>query len=241
MAETKQGRLSTSTSRRFVRLAWTLGIGVPVGLAPLLGTDLVPAFEPLLTVLSQDLRAQVVPYSILLVSLIALGLEFYVRERITRRVLLWVFPLGLLVLVIAVGALLRLQTRHVRMVPIEGGQSSRAFVVNSPRLSTCGCGELGDIACLRQVSFSPAGIESCWSGPELESIRLRLMGLYLLAIGGFLGLVGVLVLQPEGRSPRGGGPPRKRGRARQPEGAPAAPEPGPDARHEEATRPGPVV
>lgn len=225
MADAKPNRLSTNTSRRFVRLAWTLGIGVPLGLAPLLGTDLIPGFEPLLTVLSQDLRAQVVPYSILLVSLIALGLEFYVRERITRRVLRWVFPLGLLVLVIAVGALLGLQTRHIRLVPIEGGTSSRAFVVSSPRLSTCGCGTLGDIACLQSLSFDPAAIESCWSGPDLEGIRLRLMGTYLLVIGGFLVLVGVLVLQPQSRSPRGGGPARKRGQRRAPQSSTAAPEP----------------
>jgi hypothetical protein len=57
------------------------------------------------------------------------------------------------------------------------------------------------------------------------------MGIYLLVIGGFLVLVGVLVLQPEGRSPRGGVPARKRGQRRAPQSSTAAPEPSsqPDA------------
>jgi hypothetical protein len=203
--------LATPDSRRFARLAWTFGIGIPVAVAPLLGTKLVPGFRPLVTVLSRDLRWQVIPFSILIVSLVALTVEFYAayaRKRSMRLTLPWVFPVSLVIFVLALWRLFTLQALDIVHTPTDGGKSFEPVVIAPTRVSGsgCDCVGLGDIDCIQKVSFKPAALDACWGGPERKRIQYRLMEAYLLVIGLFVALVGVVALQRRGGANQ---PPRR--------------------------------
>lgn len=202
MADKPEGMVLTPTSRHLLRLAWSIGIGVPVGLAPLLGTKVIPGFQPLLTVLSRDLRTQAIPYSIFIVTIVALGLEFYVHERIKkgtlRSTLRWIFPVGLVTLVVLLSMLVRLQSRYIVPVPLAGGHTT-PILIGSSRLPApgCDCEGLTDVACVQQISVNPAAIHSCWDRTELQAIGFRLLRNYLLLMGVLLALIGLVVLKVE--------------------------------------------
>ncbi|HEV8239413.1 MAG TPA: hypothetical protein VGS57_08610 [Thermoanaerobaculia bacterium] len=214
MRRSKTDDLSTDASRHFVRLARTVGIGVPVALAPLLGAKVMPFFAPLLTVLSADLKGVVLPFSIIIVTFVALTLEFYVRERITAHWLRWVYPIGGGLLVAALYWLFVLQTSYVIRLPVDGGREI-GIAKTKERMPGCPCGtgkqvgDLHDLECVHKLTVDPTQLEKCWDGPELVSVRLRLAESYLLAIFLLTSLIAVVVLRITADRPRRPARPRR--------------------------------
>jgi hypothetical protein len=161
--------LGTSDSRRFARLAWTFGVGVPVVVAPLIGAEFVPGFRALVTVLSRDLISQVIPFSIFIVPLVALAEEFYAvyaRKRSIRLSLPWIFGVSLAILVWALWVLFEMQVLHIVQVPVLGGERFEPVVIGPSRIEGkgCDCAGLSDIACIQIASFNPAALDACWGG-----------------------------------------------------------------------------
>ena len=200
--------LGTPQGRRFVRVALTVGLGIPGALAPLLGTQAVPYFEPLVSVLSRELRGTVIPFSIVIVTVVAVVLEFQVRERITARARRWLFGICLLSLLAAIGWLFSLQTSHVRPMPIERGQRQVWIVITPERRAGCPCGDLPDLLCVHRLTLDPARLELCWGGPELQRIQRQLAASYLVTIFLLVALIGIAVLKVA-RKPRGAKRPRR--------------------------------
>src|SRR5262245_2174854 len=73
-------------SRRFVRLASLFGVGVAIGLSPLLGTAAVPGFKSLLSLFPIGMADTLIPTSSFLMGLAALGTYAIVQARdLSRR------------------------------------------------------------------------------------------------------------------------------------------------------------
>jgi hypothetical protein len=183
-------------ARRF--LQWVLGFGVAVGigLAPFLGERKIPAFEALLEVLPQELRGILIPASALMMGIIAVGVQFYSGEFITRRSLRRRFLVTMISVLIGLLALILVRGSFVIPVTIDPEQGWQELVVIGwSRLDTCGCPKnISDEKCIERIGIDD--VSSCWSTTGVKnSLRLG----YLCVMGSFGALVGLLILQTEMR------------------------------------------
>lgn len=190
----------TPIARRFVRLVAGFGVGVAVGLAPFLGKVDVPGFQALLTLYPQSLRDPLITLSAFLMGVVAVGVQFYAGERISRADLRRRFKLGLGVLAGGLAALTVLWVLFVVRVPTSGEAFSS--IVAGARLPTCDCGGLTDLQCIRSLSADPEALSTCWGGPAYKSVQLAFIASYLVLTGGFGVIIGLLLLQERARRER---------------------------------------
>lgn len=187
-------RPPSELARRFVRYVVGFGVGVAIGLAPFLGVLRVPGFEALVSLYPLELRATLIPLSAFLMGLVAVVVQFYAGESLSRRAIGRRFRRGLAVLLAGFVALIVLYSVFVVRVDYDGGQRTAAVAIGWSRLPSCGCGVVSDVDCLRELSLSSPAIESCWGGRQLQLVRLALTLSYLLVTGGFGALAGLLLL-----------------------------------------------
>ena len=194
-------RAPTSLSRRFIKYVFGFGVVVAVGLSPFLGKAAVPGFDALLSLYPPDLRSVLIPLASFLMGLIALAVQFYSAEAVSRRGIRRLFRIGLITLVTGVLLLICLYNFLVVRVPFEGGRRVVAVVIAPSRLAKprCECDDtIDDTECIQQISLGH--IESCWGSRPLRLSRLSLGLSYLIVTSGFGVLVGLLLLQ-EGTRP----------------------------------------
>lgn len=191
----------TPLARRFVRYLVGFGVGVALGLAPFLGTVGVPGFEPLADLLPLTLQGRVAALSPLVMGALAVTVQFSSGRRHGVRRLRRRFAVALGVLAAGFLLLVVLQSFFVREVDIRGGERTVRYAVGgTPRPETCECPpRLSDRECIAQLSLDPARVETCWgTGPTRLSELALTLG-YLLVIGSFGALIGLLLLQEEER------------------------------------------
>ncbi|MES1242419.1 MAG: hypothetical protein ABUT39_12430 [Acidobacteriota bacterium] len=192
--------LPTPISRRLVRYVVGFGIAVGVGMAPFLGR--VPGVGSLLELFPPDMRRTLIPLSVFLMGIVAVAVQFYSAEAISRAALRRRFSLALTALLAGLLVLLGLYAVFVETVSVSKGElmETRAVVTGAdPRTPSCGCPqELSNAECVKNLSLNPAAIDSCW-GRSLRLVRFSLSLSYLLLTGGFGALVGLLLLQEESR------------------------------------------
>lgn len=193
----------TALSRRFVRYLVGFGVGVALGLAPFLGTVGVPGFVPLADLLPLTLQERVRALAPIVMGVLAVVVQFGSGARTSQRRLRRRFALTLVALGGGFLLLVVLQARLVREVDILGGERTVRYAVGLERPATCDCPpQLSDRECIAQLSLDPARVETCWgTGPTRMSELALTLG-YLLVIGGFGGLIGLLLLQEESRRRR---------------------------------------
>lgn len=187
----------TPLAQRYVRYVVGFGVAVGVGLAPFLGK--VPGLDVLARLFPPELKSTLIPFSAFLMGLIAVAIQYYSRESISRPVLKRRFTFSLVALVVGLFLLLILYNFLVVQFPIEGGSSSVPVIVAMSRTPECECKTSNELECLMEVSISPRAVEHCWGTRALKVSRLALSFSYLLVTGGFGALIGLLLLQEESR------------------------------------------
>jgi hypothetical protein len=187
----------TDLAKRYVRYVVGFGVAVGVGLAPFLGK--VPGLDVLARLFPPDLKSTLIPFSALLMGVIAVAIQFYSAESILRPVLKRRFTFSLVALVSGLFLFLTLYSLLVVQFPIEGGSASVPVIVATSRTPECECKTSNDLECLMEVTISPRAVEHCWGSRALKMSRLALSFSYLLVTGGFGALIGLLLLQEESR------------------------------------------
>jgi hypothetical protein len=228
-------------ARRLVGLLLALGVGVGAGLAPLLGMKKIPYFSALVELLPPQLEEYVIPASAFLMGLVAVAVQFSFGEVIARKSLRRRFFVAFLAVLLGFLALVTLRSSYVKSVP----DWNEPVVIGWSRLpyskdgkDGCGCPKgVSDEECIASIAFQ---VSRCW---DSGGVKLSLVLSYLLAIGGFGGLIGLLVLQEEAqrRQRRQSAARRRKGTARKgkapggesggpgPEAPPEVEDPGPGA------------
>lgn len=192
-------RLPTPLARRFVRYLVGFGVAVAVGSAPFLGTLGVPLFTALLDLFPVRLQDRFVALSPFVMGVVAVAVQFYAGERLGRRTLRRRFRITLILLAVAFVGLISIYTLMIEEVPILGNERSVRYVIGFERLERCPCPtEWSDARCLAD-SLDPTRIESCWSRGTVRTGELALTLVYLLTIGAFASLIGLLLLAEERR------------------------------------------
>jgi hypothetical protein len=212
--------VTTPGGRRFVGIAITVGVGYPLAMRPLLGTLVVPGLTPLLTVLTKDLQTEVVPFSVISVTFVALILEFVYRDPFSDRALKWSFFAVMTLLFCALTALFLLQDTRILKVPIDGGRGTSPIIFTPTRVKGCSCGDRGDLECVDHLSLRPAALRTCWGGPALVHTRWSLAGSYVLTLTCLTAAIGLIVLRLAGAG-RKAAARRRRRRKKSPPAAPA--------------------
>jgi hypothetical protein len=192
----------TRLSRRFVRYLVGFGVGVALGLAPFLGSIGVPGFVPLADLLPLTLQDRIAGLAPIVMGVVAVAVQFGADSRIPRRRLRRRFAITLAVLAVGFLLLVVLQAFLVREVDILGGERTVRFAVGPSRLSTCECPPVSDRDCIAELSLDPASVETCWGTGPVRLTELMLTLSFLLVIGGFGALVGLVLLQEEARRKR---------------------------------------
>ena len=185
-------RPPTRLAVKFVRYVAGFFVGVGLALAPLLASSKPGS---LLALFPATLRALLIPISALVMGGVALGVQFYLSERIARvrirRKFGWLalaFGLSLLALLVLLNVL-------IVDVPIPVEKRNVRVLVSFSRSPACGCPEsLTDHQCLAELGpDDPIAIDSCWPARSWSQIWLALA--YLATIASLGGLVGLLILQ----------------------------------------------
>lgn len=194
----------TALSRRFVRYLVGFGVGVTLGLAPLLGTMDVPGFVPLADLLPLTLQEQLAALAPVVMGVVAVAVQFGSESRIPRKRLRRRFAVTLSILAAGFVLLVVLQTFVVSEVAILGGERTVRYAVGRDRLATCVCPPgLSDSECIvEELTLDPARVESCWGSGAVGRTELGLTLSFLMVIGGFGALVGLVLLQEEARRSR---------------------------------------
>lgn len=186
----------TPLARRYVRLLLGFTVGVAIGMAPFLGNVEVPGFRALLNVMPFQIQYELVSLSAFFMGMVAVAVQFYAAEEISRPVLRKRFGFALIALV--VGFFLFVILRNLFTVSVERGDRHVTVLYGPSPLKDCGCGNPRNAAaCIKELSLDKAAIASCWDEEDLKKRGLILEISYLLLTGGLGGLIGILFLQIE--------------------------------------------
>lgn len=188
-------RPATALGRKLVRYIVGFGVGVGVGLAPYLGLLEVPLFKSLLSLFPKAMRNEIVPLSAALMGTLAVVVQWYGSERVSRKWMRKMFGRSLLTVVLTFILFTVIHELVVRDLSMGNGNTS-SFVVGFRRPYKPPCPEgVSDSECILLVSTNPAAIESFWGEREVRSARLCLKFTYLLFTGSFGALVGLIILK----------------------------------------------
>lgn len=188
-------RPPTPLGRKFVRYLVGFGVGIGIGLAPYLGLLEVPLFKSLLSLIPIYIQDRVIPLSAALMGTLAVVIQWYGSERMSRK---WLRKMFARTLVMAVSTFILLTVIHelvVRDLSIGNGEVL-SFVVgfSRPDKPPCTAG-VSDSECLKLVTINPTAIEAFWGEGQVRAARLSLIFSYLLFTGSFGMLVGLTILK----------------------------------------------
>ena len=176
------------------------GVSVAVGLAPLLGVLKIPLFTPLLSLITDSLRGSLIGVTSALMGLIAVGVQWYSEEQLTRDRRRRALFASLCIAFIAAISFYVVTTYVVKEVPF-GGHKDRevgSFLVgfSRPMKDPCGAG-VSDVQCIKNLSFEEAAITSFWGDDRINRAKLALSAPYIAFMLSFGAAVGVVMHQKQ--------------------------------------------
>jgi hypothetical protein len=184
----------TPLARQYVRLVVGFSVGVGLGMAPFLGRLEIPGFVPLLSLYPDDLQDPLVATGAFLMGVVAVVIQFYAGERVSRADVRRLFRRTLIVVGVALVLLVVLWVLFVESVPTPGEPAR--FVITSERLLTCPCdAAISNVECIQRLGAGPGSVSRCWSDQAVKLAWLALFASYFLLTGGFGALIGLLLLQ----------------------------------------------
>lgn len=196
-------RAPTPVTRRLVRYVVGFGVGSVVGMAPFLGSLEVPHFRALPTLFPANMQDLFAPFAGFLIGLVVVAVQFYSEERIPRAKVRRRFFLLFLLLLVGLLLFVVFYFLFVVRVPALQGEKVVPMLIGWEMAPECECVEEGlrtrPIECIKKLSLDRARIEACWGRRSLLLSGLLLTVGYLLLTGGFVALVGLVVLQRPGK------------------------------------------
>ncbi len=183
---------------KFVRYLLAFGVSVAVGLAPYLGRVNVPLFSPLLKLIPTSIQDTAIPLSSALMGIVAVLVQWYGSDRLTKRVLDKLFGMVIGFTLIAFLILFVVHTEVVVKVPIRGGKDFVTFLVGFSYYQKAPCEQMGRAQCIKDaLGFDDSKIASYWGDDSINNAKLALIFSYLIFTSGFGSLVGLLVVRDE--------------------------------------------
>jgi hypothetical protein len=181
---------------RWIRAVVSFGVGVTIGLAPFLGLVNIPPFTALLAMIPESLRPTTIPIAAALMGTIAVAVQWYGGESVSRSWLKKRFGIALAAAIISVFAFMFVQSTYVVTVRAEGGKVTHTFVVGLVRQPACQCPPgSGDARCIDGLGCDESAVEECWGDRAVRQARNFLRSSYLVATCSFAILVGLLLLR----------------------------------------------
>jgi hypothetical protein len=210
----------TPIARRYVSYVVGFGVAVGIGLAPFLGK--VAGVDALLNLFPRSLHGSLIPLSAFLMGFIAVVIQFYSGESLSRALLRRRFKVAWLLLLAGFVLLFSFHTLFVVPVPYKTERGTIPVLIGSSRIQggSCQCAPTdSDKQCIQKLSFDPAAIETCWGSGSIK-LRGYLLSLsYLMVTGGFGALIGLLLLTEQARQQKKRRP--RKAAATSPDSAPA--------------------
>lgn len=190
-------KLPTILSARFVKYVVGFTVAVGFGLAPFLGLVKVPGYQALLEIFNDPMDQQALfPFSIFLMGVIAVAVQFYSGERISRRAIRRRFAAALAALLVGLFGLFWLHESRVVRKSFSDASVPLVVVLGWAKSDDCPCSSTESteeiLDCLADYGYRPG---LCWPGSRGVKRTMKLA--YLLLTGGFAALVGILLLQEE--------------------------------------------
>ena len=192
----------TRLARKLVKSILGFGISVAVGLAPYLGKYDIPFFSPLLDLIPESLHATIFPLSSAFMGVLAVAVQWYAGERVTLAWLGRLFRWTLLFSLITFIVLGVIHILVVVKVPIPAINDSATFLVGFKRPVRPPCtAEVSDAECIQKITLDEAAIASFWGDRQIRLAALSLILAYLLFMGTFGIMIGLLLLRDEAQLP----------------------------------------
>ncbi len=202
----------TPLARKFLQYVLSFGVTLGIGLVPLWGGDVIPRFRVILDVFPADLQ-DVIPWASLLMSVTAVGVQFFGGETMGRR-LERGFKVTFVSLVILVLVLYGVYKKTVIRIEIPGAGKRVSYLIGSTFLPNCECARRGlDIReCIGfAITANPDEVSACYPLQQITTRGTTLSVLYMLVMFGLGVLIALLVLK--GVSPRRARPRPRKGTA----------------------------
>jgi hypothetical protein len=202
MSSTHAHLAQTRLVRKLVKSILGFGISVAVGLAPYLGKYDIPFFSPLLDLIPESLHASIFPLSSAFMGVLAVAVQWYAGERVTHAWLGKLFRRTLLCSLITFIVLGVIHILVVVKVPIPAINDSATFLVGFKRPVRPPCtAEVSDAECIQKITLDEAAIASFWGDAQIRRAALSLTLAYLLFMGTFGVMIGLLLLRDEAQLP----------------------------------------
>src|SRR5260221_8200909 len=200
----------TPLARKFLQYLLSFVVTLGIGLLPLWGGDVIPRFKAILDVFPADLQ-DVIPWASLLMSVTAVGLQFFGGEAMGRRLGLG-FKVTFVSLVILILVLFGVYKTTVIRIQIPGAETRVSYLVGSTFLPTCECARLWlqIRECIRYgITANPDDVSACYPLQEITTRSTILSLLYMLVMFGLGVMIALLVLKgvsPKQTAPASGEP-----------------------------------
>lgn len=186
----------TPLAQKLVRYILGFGVGVGIGLAPYLGLLNLPLFKPLLALIPESIQNTVIPLSSALMGTVAVVIEYYGGEHISRAALRRLFKKTLITAAVTFIILIFIHTAVVVTIPILGGKEWVSFVVGFTRPIKSPClADVSDAACVKLLTFDTSEIESFWGDRQIRFAKGLLILSYLAFTGSFGAIIGLTLMR----------------------------------------------
>jgi hypothetical protein len=176
-------------TRDWVRSLFGFGVGVAIGVAPLLGRLPVPGFTALLSLFPVTMQTWLIPLSAFLMGISSVAITFYSRLSPSLDQLRKYFTRTLVISLCCFLILLIVYVLSVVHVDIPALRNEVAFVVGFGKCSQCA--GLSDAACVGRLTLNPAAITSCYGDRAIAINTLLLSTSYLALLSCFGVMVGL--------------------------------------------------
>ena len=186
----------TPDGRKFLRYFLSFFVTLGVGFSPFWG-GVIPGFHAILDVFPRDLQ-DVIPWASLLMSVTALGMQFFSHDSTQPRYLQRAFVATFVMLILLVFASYIAYKAVVIRIEVPASHLKVAYLVGSKPLPTCECAKRGlEIReCIGfAISVKPDDVAACYSREEISRRSTLLAVLYMLLMLSLGMLIGLLVLR----------------------------------------------
>jgi hypothetical protein len=202
--ESKRDTLPDPVSK-YRRYAISFGVTLVVGLSPLFVSRIpIPGFTAILNVFPRDIQS-VIPFAAMLMTLPAIGVQFFGRDTISQRRLKRAFVVNFAVLFVLIFILYVAYEFSVIRIEIPAVHRTEAYVTGSTMLPSCPCANEGlDIRdCIgTAISVSPGAVTRCYPQSQIRTRTIVLSLLYMLLMFSLGMLIGLLVQREAQRRAR---------------------------------------
>lgn len=186
-------------ARAWVRTLLGLGVATIVALAPYLGAASIPGFSALVELVPRTERGTAHALAAAILGVVATVVQWSGSDRISSAELRRSFQRSLMTFSVGLGGLLVASTLVVVPVFVPSTGYTERYIVGftRPDREPCPIAEVpSEAECISQrLTLSPARVSGHWGDREVRVARLALLLPYLLSIGSFGWMVGLLILK----------------------------------------------